>query len=176
MDQPEQLREKISNLCEKYIQEPNIILAVCAADVDLANSPALRASRKVDPLGLRTIGVITKMDLVAPEVGSALLGNNKYPLALGYVGVVCKTGLFSRLRGGGHDAHGEGNISSTVQRQETDYFSANREHFKAPTKGRNAGVEPMTGTDTLRRRLMSVLEESMGEYAAMEQAGPTSHR
>ncbi len=50
MDQPESLKEKIAALCEKYIKEPNIILAVCAADVDLANSPALRASRKVDPL------------------------------------------------------------------------------------------------------------------------------
>lgn len=162
MDQPEALREKISGLCDKYIQEPNIILAVCSADVDLANSPALRASRKVDPLGLRTIGVITKMDLVAPEDGAALLNNNKYPLALGYVGVVCKSGLFTRFRSKGHDSDGEGNISSAVLRQEDDYFSAHREHFKAPGRGRNAGVEPMVGTDTLRRRLMSVLEESMG--------------
>lgn len=57
LDQPESLKDKISSLCDKYIREPNIILAVCAADVDLANSPALRASRRVDPLGLRTIGV-----------------------------------------------------------------------------------------------------------------------
>ena len=49
MDQPEELKDKISSLCDKYIQEPNIILAVCAADVDLANSAALRASRRVDP-------------------------------------------------------------------------------------------------------------------------------
>ncbi|CAO1632252.1 unnamed protein product [Parajaminaea phylloscopi] len=162
MDQPEELREKIANLCDKYIQEPNIILAVCAADVDLANSPALRASRKVDPLGLRTIGVITKMDLVPPEQGSGLLNNNKYPLALGYVGVVCKAGVFARFRPGGHDSAGQGNVSSGVLKHEDDYFSAHRDHFRAPARGRNAGVEPMTGTDTLRRRLMSVLEESMG--------------
>ena len=72
--QPETLKHKIEELCEKYIREPNIILAVCAADVDLANSPALNASRKVDPLGLRTIGVITKMDLVQPEAGPRFLG------------------------------------------------------------------------------------------------------
>ena len=82
MDQPEELREKIAGLCNKYIKEPNVILAVCAADVDLANSPALRASRKVDPLGLRTIGVVTKMDLVSPEVGASILNSNKYPLSL----------------------------------------------------------------------------------------------
>ncbi|SOV04149.1 probable MGM1 - Mitochondrial GTPase related to dynamin [Ustilago sp. UG-2017a] len=163
MDQPDKLREKIQKLCNKYIQEPNIILAVCAADVDLANSPALRASRQVDPLGLRTIGVVTKMDLVPPEVGAGILSNNKYPLALGYVGVVCKNNLGIFQNSKGHDrATGEGRMSSLVMKQESDYFAANKEHFRAPTRGRNAGVQPMTGTDTLRRRLMSVLEESMG--------------
>ncbi|CDU26377.1 probable MGM1-Mitochondrial GTPase related to dynamin [Sporisorium scitamineum] len=162
MDQPDELREKIQKLCHKYIQEPNIILAVCAADVDLANSPALRASRQVDPLGLRTIGVVTKMDLVPPEVGAGILSNNKYPLALGYVGVVCKNNLGVFQNSKGHDrATGEGRMSSLVMKQESDYFNANREHFRAPTRGRNPGVQPMTGTDTLRRRLMSVLEESM---------------
>ncbi len=160
MDQPEELREKIEHLCEKYIKPPNVILAVCAADVDLANSPALRASRKVDPLGLRTIGVVTKMDLVPPEQGSAILRNNNYPLALGYVGVVCKNN--SSMFSARHDGGGEGRISSAVMRQEADFFEANKEHFAAPARGRYAGVEPLLGTDQLRRRLMAVLEESMG--------------
>ncbi|CAG8509129.1 2096_t:CDS:2 [Diversispora eburnea] len=86
--QPETLKDKITELCQQYIKEPNIILAVCAADVDLANSEALKAGRKVDPLGLRTIGVITKMDLVEPEIGASILRNSDYPLHLGYIGVV----------------------------------------------------------------------------------------
>jgi replication fork clamp-binding protein CrfC len=40
-NQPKQLKEKIQELVEGYIQEPNIILAVCAADVDLANSEGI---------------------------------------------------------------------------------------------------------------------------------------
>ena len=160
LDQPDELREKIENLCEKYIRPPNVILAVCAADVDLANSPALRASRKVDPLGLRTIGVITKMDLVPPEQGAAILRNNKYPLALGYVGVVCKNN--SSFLSSKHDSEGEGRITRAVMKQESDFFDANREYFKAPARGRYAGVEPLLGTDQLRKRLMAVLEESMG--------------
>ncbi|CAJ0749756.1 19295_t:CDS:10 [Entrophospora sp. SA101] len=84
-NQPETLKEKIVELCEQYIREPNIILAVCSADVDLANSEALKASRKVDSLGLRTIGVITKMDLVEPEIGASILRNTDYPLHLGYI-------------------------------------------------------------------------------------------
>ncbi|TQS33830.1 hypothetical protein Golomagni_05812, partial [Golovinomyces magnicellulatus] len=55
-NQPLELKQKISELCDKYIQAPNVILAISAADVDLANSTALRASRRVDPRGERTIG------------------------------------------------------------------------------------------------------------------------
>ncbi|KAK7454568.1 mitochondrial dynamin GTPase Msp1 [Stygiomarasmius scandens] len=143
MDQPDSLKEKISSLCDKYIREPNIILAVCAADVDLANSPALRASRKVDPLGLRTIGVVTKMDLVPPEQGASILSGNRYPLHLGYVGVVAKAAGKKRNESTG----------AVVQRQENEFFRAHRDIF--------ASGSLMVGTDTLRKRLMEVLESSM---------------
>ena len=144
MDQPETLKEKIATLCDKYIREPNIILAVCAADVDLANSPALRASRKVDPLGLRTIGVITKMDLVPPEQGAAILAGNRYPLHLGYVGVVAKSSGKQSKR----------DSTAVVARRENDYFGSHKGYF-----GTSSTL--MVGTDTLRRRLMEVLESSM---------------
>jgi len=145
MDQPESLKEKIATLCDKYIREPNIILAVCAADVDLANSPALRASRKVDPLGLRTIGVITKMDLVPPDQGASILAGNRYPLHLGYVGVVAKAS-------GKHPKHDSTAI--VAQRGENDFFGIHKDYF-----GSSSSL--MVGTDTLRRRLMEVLESSM---------------
>ncbi|KAK7690746.1 hypothetical protein QCA50_005845 [Cerrena zonata] len=144
MDQPESLKEKIASLCDRYIREPNIILAVCAADVDLANSPALRTSRKVDPLGLRTIGVITKMDLVPPETGATILAGNRYPLHLGYVGVVCKASTKNSKESTG----------AIVQRQENEFFGAHRDHF-----GSTSSL--MVGTNTLRKRLMEVLESSM---------------
>lgn len=89
-DQPLELKSRIAALCEKYIQPPNVILAVSAADVDLANSTALRASRRVDPQGLRTIGVLTKMDLVDPERGVSTLLTKEFPLRMGYVGVVTR--------------------------------------------------------------------------------------
>lgn len=151
LDQPETLKEKITALCEKYIREPNIILAVCAADVDLANSPALRASRKVDPLGLRTIGVLTKMDLVPPEMGAQILAGNRYPLHLGYVGVVSKASSKDEKKS--LLGNQKSTISSAVTKREDSYFGAHREHFS------NGSL--MVGTDTLRRRLMEVLESSM---------------
>lgn len=49
----------------KYIAKPNaIILAVTAANTDLANSDGLKMARDVDPEGTRTIGVLTKVDLM----------------------------------------------------------------------------------------------------------------
>ena len=149
MDQPLELKQKIADLCDKYIQPPNIILAISAADVDLANSTSLRASKRVDPRGERTIGVVTKMDLVDAPRGASILGDKKYPLRLGYVGVVSKvpqtTGLFSR---------GSANIMNAVARNENSYFSAHPLEF-----GPDADVA--VGTTTLRKKLMLVLENTM---------------
>jgi replication fork clamp-binding protein CrfC len=149
-DQPPELKQKIAELCEKYIRSPNVILAISAADVDLANSTALRASRKVDPRGERTIGVITKMDLVDPERGVSLLNDQKYALRLGYVGVVCRvpnTGgskLFTR---------GSGNISSLITKNENAYFGSH------PEFGADSHLD--VGTKNLRKKLMHVLEQTM---------------
>ena len=149
-DQPIELKEKITELCEKYIKAPNVILAISAADVDLANSTALRASRKVDPRGERTIGVITKMDLVDAERGAALLSDKKYALRLGYVGVVCRApttpskGLFNR---------GNGSITSAITKNENAYFSAH------PEFGTESHLD--VGTKNLKKKLMHVLEQTM---------------
>lgn len=156
LDQPETLKESIAALCDKYIREPNIILAVCAADVDLANSPALRASRRVDPLGNRTIGVVTKMDLVTPQQGASIIRGDKYPLHLGYVGVVCKapphSGVFSSLRS-------QPRVTNAVLKREDEVFGGENARYYN-VRGRGDG-KLLTGTDTLRRQLMEVLETSM---------------
>lgn len=152
--QPSELKQKIADLCDRYIQAPNIILAISAADVDLANSTALRASRRVDPRGERTIGVITKMDLVDAERGRDILTDKKYPLRLGYVGVVSRipqtTALFSR---------GSGNITSAILKNENAYFSAHPSEFGAHS-------DTSVGVSTLRKKLMHVLEQTMASSLA----------
>jgi GTP-binding protein EngB required for normal cell division len=150
-DQPPELKERISQLCEKYIRAPNVILAISAADVDLANSTALRASRKVDPRGERTIGVITKMDLVEPERAVSLLNDKKYALRLGYVGVVCRVPAGA---GGGKLFHrGSGNIQSAIAKNENAYFNSHPEF--APEE------QVEVGTRNLKKKLMHVLEQTM---------------
>ena len=150
-DQPPELKERISQLCEKYIKAPNVILAISAADVDLANSTALRASRKVDPRGERTIGVITKMDLVDPERAVSLLSDRKYALRLGYVGVVCR--VPAGAGGGKLFQRGSGNIQNAIAKNENAYFSSHPEF--APE------AQLDVGTRNLKKKLMHVLEQTM---------------
>lgn len=73
-DQPADIEEQIRSMCLQYIKNPNaIILSVTSANTDLANSDALKMAREVDPKGDRTVGVLTKIDLMDP--GESFLYN-----------------------------------------------------------------------------------------------------
>lgn len=64
-DQPRDIEKQIRDMLMKYITKPAcIILAVTPANTDLANSDGLKMAREVDPEGQRTIGVLTKVDLM----------------------------------------------------------------------------------------------------------------
>jgi replication fork clamp-binding protein CrfC len=62
--QPEDIPARLEDLIMKYIKNPScIILAVSAANTDLANSDAIALARNVDPDGVRTIGTLDFMTL-----------------------------------------------------------------------------------------------------------------
>lgn len=49
----------------KYISDPRtIILCVIPANTDISTSEGLLMAKKVDKAGVRTIGVITKIDIM----------------------------------------------------------------------------------------------------------------
>ncbi|KAJ9125441.1 hypothetical protein QFC22_000402 [Naganishia vaughanmartiniae] len=89
-DQPRDIERQIKDMLIKYISKPNaIILAVTAANTDLANSDGLKLARDVDPDGTRTIGVLTKVDLMDQGTDVVdILAGRIIPLRLGYVPVV----------------------------------------------------------------------------------------
>lgn len=91
--QPQDIEDQIKKLTYRYITPPNaLILALTAANTDLANSDALKLAREVDPEGERTIGVVTKIDLMDEGTDALdLLQGNVYPLKLGYFGVKCRS-------------------------------------------------------------------------------------
>ena len=89
-DQPSDIEKQTRTLILEYIAKPNsIILAVSPANVDIVNSEALKLARQVDPMGRRTIGVLTKLDLMDHGTNAMdILSGRVYPLKLGFIGVV----------------------------------------------------------------------------------------
>ncbi|KAJ5754342.1 Vacuolar protein sorting-associated protein 1 [Penicillium manginii] len=89
-DQPKDIEKQIKDMVLKYISKPNaIILAVTSANQDLANSDGLKLAREVDPEGQRTIGVLSKVDLMDDGTDVVdILAGRIIPLRLGYVPVV----------------------------------------------------------------------------------------
>ncbi|KAF1882138.1 hypothetical protein Lal_00038782 [Lupinus albus] len=89
-DQPSDIEARIRTMIMSYIKTPTcLILAVTPANSDLANSDALQMAGIADPDGNRTIGVITKLDIMDRGTDARnLLQGKVIPLRLGYVGVV----------------------------------------------------------------------------------------
>ncbi|XP_064843663.1 dynamin-3 isoform X1 [Oncorhynchus nerka] len=89
-DQPLDIEHQIRDMLLQFItKESCLILAVTPANQDLANSDALKIAKEVDPQGLRTIGVITKLDLMDEGTDAKdILENKLLPLRRGYIGVV----------------------------------------------------------------------------------------
>ncbi|BFZ05833.1 hypothetical protein BsWGS_08872 [Bradybaena similaris] len=89
-DQPPDIEQQIRGMLLEFIsKESCLILAVSPANSDLANSDALKIAKEVDPQGLRTIGVITKLDLMDDGTDARdILENKLLPLRRGYIGVV----------------------------------------------------------------------------------------
>ncbi|XP_035997320.1 dynamin-3 isoform X2 [Fundulus heteroclitus] len=89
-DQPADIEYQIRDIIMQYICKENcLVLAVTPANTDLANSDALKLAKDVDPQGQRTIGVITKLDLMDKGTDAReILENRLLPLRRGYIGVV----------------------------------------------------------------------------------------
>ncbi|KAJ3261678.1 vacuolar protein sorting-associated protein 1 [Boothiomyces macroporosus] len=89
-DQPKNIEQLIKDMILKFITRPNaIILAVTPANADIANSDGLKLARETDPDGLRTLGVMTKVDLMDPGTDLIdILSGKIVPLKFGYIPVV----------------------------------------------------------------------------------------
>ncbi|CAM9381804.1 unnamed protein product, partial [Phaeothamnion confervicola] len=136
---------EVNGLIESYLnQERTIILAIVPANQDVATVDILERAKAVDPAGMRTIGVLTKPDLIGPgneEEVLQVLANQRKPLKLGYVMV--KNRNQQQLSKGMslHEAHVE----------EMAFFAKH---------GVFSRVEPgMLGVEALTKRLVRLLVE-----------------
>lgn len=88
-DQPENIEEVTKGMCELYCQDKTtIILCVLQANVDISTSEALHMARRLDPTGDRTIGVLTKLDIMDSGTDAKkILTNSEISLKHGYIAV-----------------------------------------------------------------------------------------
>eukprot|EP00659_Diplonema_papillatum_P011981 gene11981-18498_t len=88
--QPANIGKEIKAMILEWIEPKNtIILAVSAANVDIANSDALKLAKQVDPAGERTVGVLTKLDLMDQGTDCVdVLSGSVVALKKGFIGLV----------------------------------------------------------------------------------------
>lgn len=83
----------------RYCSDPEtVILCVIPANVDLSTSESLKIARDLDPEGERTIGVLTKIDIM--DLGTnckSVLMNNEIKLKLGKIKQIFFFNLIKRL-------------------------------------------------------------------------------
>lgn len=88
-DQPKDIERITTEMAKRYCgDERTIILCVVAANIDLTTSEALKYAQEWDKNMIRTIGVLTKIDIMDSGTNcKKTLMNQEVFLKLGYVGV-----------------------------------------------------------------------------------------
>ncbi|NXD24067.1 MX protein, partial [Spelaeornis formosus] len=132
-DQPKDIGDQIKKLLRSMIGcKETVNLVVVPCNVDIATTEALKMAQEVDPTGERTIGVLTKPDLVDRGTEDAIvniLQNRVIPLKKGYMIVKCR---------GQQDIHNNVTLAAAIQ-QEKSFFE-NHRHFRAIVKEKKATI------------------------------------
>ncbi|NXA51162.1 MX protein, partial [Nothocercus julius] len=119
-DQPENIGDQIKNLLKNIISNKETLnLVVVPCNVDIATTEALKMAQVVDPKGERTLGILTKPDLVDKGTEESIVNiirNQIVPLKKGYMIVKCR---------GQQDIHNNLTLASAIQ-QEKDFFETHK--------------------------------------------------
>ena len=142
--QPDNIDSVVKKIVLDFISNPNaIILALSPANIDIANSDSLKIAREVDPYFTRTLGVISKLDLVEnPEDIIEIINNKTYPLKYGYIGVTCRNSK---------DNFNNKSIEAAIKEEEETYEQINE--YK--------GIINCLGIKKLTKRLSEVLTQTI---------------
>ena len=138
-DQPASIVRDIEDMARAFVAPPNVVIvAVSPANADIATSDGVRIAREVDPGFRRTIGVLTKLDLMdAGTDARDVLEQRALRLRLGWCAVVNRSQADIANRVSMRDA----------REREAAFFRTNAALYSHVN----------TGTDTLTRMLASVL-------------------
>ena len=139
--QPKDIERITKEMAYRYVSDPRtIILCVIPSNQDMSISEALQMAKKVDSGGTRTLGVLTKIDIMDKGTNAAkMLQGKEVPLRLGYVGVKNRSQ---------QDIQGNMSVEQAL-REEQEYFARHEIYSSLP--------QNLLGTQNLTGRLTKVL-------------------
>jgi dynamin 1-like protein len=140
-DQPHDIEKITKEMAYRYISDPRtIILCVIPANADMSTSEGLQMARTVDKEGVRTLGVITKIDIMDKGTNARrMLLGQEVPLRLGYVGMKNRSQ---------QDIQRSVPVASALTEEKT-YFSTHEIYSALP--------QHLLGTECLTHRLSKVM-------------------
>ncbi|KAM9454732.1 interferon-induced GTP-binding protein Mx1-like [Clarias gariepinus] len=150
--QPEDIGEQSKSVIRKFITNQNtILLVVVPCNVDIATTEALRMAQEVDPYGERTLGILTKPDLVDRGMEDAVLSiinNEAIYLSKGYMIVRCR----------GQQEIMENISLHEAMRKERDFFNTHP-YFSKLYDEKKATIHNLA--DKLTHELVHHIEQSL---------------
>ncbi|NWX15494.1 MX protein, partial [Aegotheles bennettii] len=132
-NQPKDIGEQIKRLLKKIIcRQETLNLVVVPCNIDIATTEALKMAQEVDPSGERTLGILTKPDLVDKGTEETIINivqNQVIPLRKGYMIVKCR---------GQQDIHNNLALPAAIE-QERKFFKTHK-HFRILMEGGKATI------------------------------------
>ncbi|XP_064381322.1 interferon-induced GTP-binding protein Mx-like isoform X2 [Dromaius novaehollandiae] len=179
-DQPADIGEQIKKLLKNIIcNKETLNLVVVPCNVDIATTEALKMAQEVDPKGERTLGILTKPDLVDKGTEESIVNiirNVIVPLKKGYMIVKCR---------GQQDIRNNLTLASAIQ-QEKEFFETHQ-HFSILLNEGKATIpflaEKLTSElvghiiktlPTLENQIRSELQKTLQELHKYRQGMPTT--
>ncbi|XP_014793450.1 PREDICTED: interferon-induced GTP-binding protein Mx-like isoform X2 [Calidris pugnax] len=179
-DQPKDIGEQIKMLLRRTIGcKETLNLVVVPCNVDIATTEALKMAQEVDPSGERTLGILTKPDLVdrgTEESIIKILQNQVVPLKKGYMIVKCR---------GQQDIHNKLALAAAIQ-QERKFFESHK-HFSVLLEEKRATIphlaEKLTNElvrhiiknlPTLENQIREALQKTLHDLQKYRRGTPTT--
>ncbi|KAK9515669.1 hypothetical protein VZT92_026296 [Zoarces viviparus] len=150
--QPENIGDQIQRLIQKFItKQETISLVVVPSNVDIATTEALKMAQDVDPDGDRTLGILTKPDLVeegTEESVVEIVHNEVIHLKKGYMVVKCR---------GQKEITERVSLTEAIKREKA--FFSDHVHFKTLYNDGHATVPKLA--EKLTRELVQHIQRSL---------------
>ncbi|KAK1902139.1 Interferon-induced GTP-binding protein Mx [Dissostichus eleginoides] len=162
------IENQIKSLIQRFItKQETISLVVVPCNVDIATTEALKMAQEVDPEGERTLGIMTKPDLVDKGTEDSvvqIVHNEVFPLKKGYMIVKCR---------GQKEIKDKVSLTEALEREEA--FFSEHAYFKTLYDEGHATVPKLAEKLTLElvhhiKRSLPRLEEQIEKKLKTTQA------